>query len=104
MPIESTQHIYNPPGPQGWEEMRPYGNENLSPSPLTTYSADRLTAIGLVWITQPILLLLGYPLPPPSAVVIYGSSQSGGTEDRCKGASDATRAHTCNYFYSSELG
>ena len=27
-----------------------YRNENLSPSPLTTYSANRLTAIGLVWI------------------------------------------------------
>ena len=41
MPIESTQHLYNLPGPQGWEEMRPYTNEKLIPAPLTTYSADR---------------------------------------------------------------
>ena len=50
MPIDFTQHLYNLPGPQGWEKMRPYTNENVSPSPLTTYSANRLTAIGLIWI------------------------------------------------------
>ena len=50
MPIEPSKHLYNPPGAQGWEEMRPYVNENVSPSPLTAYSADRLTAIGLVWM------------------------------------------------------
>ena len=30
--------------------MRPYTNEKFIPAPLTPYSADRLTAIGLVWI------------------------------------------------------
>ena len=51
-PIESTQHLhlYNPIVPLGWEKTHLYRNENLSPSPLTTYSADRLTAIGLIWI------------------------------------------------------
>ena len=51
-PIESTQHLhlYNNIVPQGWEKTHLYRNENLSPSPLTTYSANRLTAIGLVWI------------------------------------------------------
>ena len=42
MPKESIQHLYNLPGPQGWEEMRPYVNENLSPAPLTAYSAVAL--------------------------------------------------------------
>ena len=50
MPKESIQHLYNLPGPWGWEKMQTYRNEKLSPSPLTAYSADRLTAIGLVWI------------------------------------------------------
>ena len=50
MPIESTQHLYNLLGPQSWEEMRPYTNEKFIPAPLTPYSADRLTAISLVWI------------------------------------------------------
>ena len=50
MPIESTQHLYNLLGPQSWEEMRPYANEKFIPAPLTLYSANRLTAIGLVWI------------------------------------------------------
>ena len=52
MPKESIQHLYNLPGPWGWEKMQTYRNEKLSPSPLTAYSADRLTAIGLVWITK----------------------------------------------------
>ena len=50
MPKESIQHLFNLPGPWGWEKMQTYRNEKLSPSPLTAYSADRLTAIGLVWI------------------------------------------------------
>ena len=50
MPKESIQHLYNLPGPWGWEKMQTYRNEKLSPSPLTAYSADRLTAIGPVWI------------------------------------------------------
>ena len=50
MPKESIQHLYNLPGPWGWEKMQTYRNEKLSPSPLTAYSADRLMAIGLVWI------------------------------------------------------
>ena len=50
MPKESIQHNYNLPVPWGWEKMQTYRNEKLSPSPLTAYSADRLTAIGLVWI------------------------------------------------------
>ena len=41
MPIESTQDLYNLPGPQGWEETRPYVKEKLIPAPLTAYSADR---------------------------------------------------------------
>ena len=52
MPIESTQHLYNLLRPPSWEEMRPYTNEKFIPAPLTTYSADRLTAIGLVWINS----------------------------------------------------
>ena len=52
MPKESIQHLYNLPGPWGWEKMQTYRNEKLSPSPLTAYSADRLTAIGLVWIKR----------------------------------------------------
>ena len=29
MPIESTQHLYNPPGPQSWEKMQTYRNEKV---------------------------------------------------------------------------
>ena len=35
MPIESTQHLYNLPVPQGLEEMRPYTNQKFIPAPLT---------------------------------------------------------------------
>ena len=42
MPKESIQHLFNLPGPWGWEKMQTYRNEKLSPSPLTAYSADRL--------------------------------------------------------------
>ena len=46
MPIESTQHLYNLPGPQGWEEMRPYVNEKFIPAPLTDGLGRR---DALVW-------------------------------------------------------
>ena len=51
MPIESTQHLYNIPGPQGWEEMRPYA---IKKAHTCTYNhllgRSPLLAIGLVWI------------------------------------------------------
>ena len=49
-PIESIAHFYYPPGPRGWEEMCQDRNENVTPSPITMYLADRLTVIGLVGI------------------------------------------------------
>ena len=50
--MDSIPHLYNLLGPKSWEEMRPYANEKFIFAPLTPYSADRLTAIGLVWISQ----------------------------------------------------
>ena len=35
IPRESIPHLYNLPGPQGWEEMRLDRYEKLTPSPLT---------------------------------------------------------------------
>ena len=62
MPIESTQHLYNLPGPQGWEEMRLYMNEKLIPAPLTAYSADRpygrSASFGLKYLSPLIRLKL----------------------------------------------
>ena len=52
MPIESTQHLYNLPGPQGWEEMRPYTNEKFIPAPLTD-GLGRRPGDALVWDKNP---------------------------------------------------
>ena len=49
MPIESTQHLFNLPGPQGWEEMRLYMNEKFIPAPLTDGLGRRPSGDALVW-------------------------------------------------------
>ena len=76
MPKESIQHLYNLPGPWGWEKMQTYRNEKLSPSPLTAYSADRLTAIGLVWmrlLKMKIVIDLKF-LQSIASILLHGST------------------------------
>ena len=58
MPIESTQHLYNLPGPQGWEEMRPYTNEKFIPAPLTDGLGRRPSGDTLVWDKQAFTFVL----------------------------------------------
>ena len=78
--MDSIPHLYNILRPQSWEEIRPYANEKFIPAPLTVYSADRLTAIGLVWIKSNLKLsLLGLHahclqsgVPPGADLIQHG--------------------------------
>ena len=56
--MESIPTLYNSQAPQSWEEMRLDRYEKVTPSPLTVYSADRLTPIDLVGIKNHLLKIV----------------------------------------------